>query len=53
MKILLLAKVNRHNVRIWGTDNSHVIIEHERDTPKVNVLCAISKTQVYGLLFFY
>jgi hypothetical protein len=35
--------VNRHNVRIWGTENPHVIIQHVRDPPKVNVFCAISK----------
>ena len=29
------AKVNRHNVRIWGEENPHATIEHERDSPKV------------------
>ena len=37
------GKVNRHNVRIWGEENPHATIEHERDLPKVNVFCAISK----------
>lgn len=46
------GKVNRHNVRIWGTNNPYTIIEHERDSPKVNVFCATSKTQVYGPFFF-
>jgi hypothetical protein len=32
------GKVNRHNVRVWGTENPHVTLEHERDSPKVNVL---------------
>jgi hypothetical protein len=36
------GKVNRHNVRIWGTENPHTILEHERDSPKLNVFCAIS-----------
>jgi hypothetical protein len=27
-------KVNRHNVRIWGTENPHMIIEHVQDSPK-------------------
>ena len=46
------GKVNRHNVRIWGEENSHAIIEHERDSPKVNVFCTISKNHVYDPFFF-
>lgn len=49
----LSGKVNRHNVCISGTNNPHIIIQHECDSPKVNVFCAISKTQVYGLPFFF
>lgn len=48
----LNRKVNRYNVRIWGTNNPHTIIEHERDSPKLNVFCEISKIQVYGPFFF-
>ena len=34
------GKVNRHNVRIWGTENHHATIEYVRDSPKVKcVLC--------------
>ncbi|GBM52585.1 hypothetical protein AVEN_84075-1 [Araneus ventricosus] len=43
----LPGKVNRHNVRVWGTELPHVILEQERDSPKVNVFCAISKTKLY------
>jgi hypothetical protein len=46
------GKVNRHNVRVWGTENPHVTFEHERDSPKVNVFCAIPKEKVYGPFFF-
>jgi hypothetical protein len=46
------GKVNRHNVRIWGTETPHVVTEHERDSPKVNVFCAISRTRVFGPFFF-
>ena len=46
------GKVNRHNVRIWSEENPHATIEHERDSPKVNVFCAIAKNHVYGLFFF-
>ena len=46
------GKVNRHNVRIWGEENPHATIKHERDSPKVNVFCAISKNHVHGPFFF-
>ena len=46
------GKVNRHNVGIWGEENPHATIEHERDSPKVNVFCAISKKRVHGPFFF-
>jgi hypothetical protein len=48
----LSGKVNRHNLRIWGMENPHATIEHELDSPKVNVFCAISRTKVYGPFFF-
>ena len=31
------GKVNQHNVRIWGSENSHVVIEHIRNSAKFNV----------------
>jgi len=46
------GKVNRHNVRIWGTENPHVTIEYVRDSPKVNVFCAVSSYKVYGPFYF-
>ena len=46
------GKVNRHTVRIWGEENLHTTIEHERGSPKVNVICAISKNHVHGPFFF-
>ena len=45
------GKVNRH-VCIWGKENPHATIEHKRDSPKVNVFCAISKSHVHGPFFF-
>jgi hypothetical protein len=48
----LSGKVNRHNVRIWGLQNPHTTLEHERDSPKVIMFCAISQTKVYGPSFF-
>ncbi|PNF43566.1 hypothetical protein B7P43_G03926 [Cryptotermes secundus] len=38
----LSGTVNLHNVRIWGTEHPHETVEHERDFPKVNVICAVS-----------
>jgi hypothetical protein len=29
--------------RIWGSENLRVSLEHARDSPKVNVFCALSK----------
>jgi hypothetical protein len=46
------SAVNRHSVRIWGSENPHVYVEHQRDFPKVNVFCAISSQKVYGPFFF-
>ena len=36
------GKVNKHNTRIWGTENPHEL-EHQRDSPKMTVFCAMSK----------
>jgi hypothetical protein len=45
------GKVNRHNARVWGTENPHVTVEHERNSPKVNVFCAILKGEDLWTLF--
>ena len=33
----VLGKVSQHKVRIWGSENPHVVIEHTHDCLKVNV----------------
>jgi hypothetical protein len=33
------SKVNWHDCPIWGSENSHEVIEHECGTPKLNVMC--------------
>jgi hypothetical protein len=38
----LSGKVNRHNVRLWGTENPRAFIALERDSSKMNVFCATS-----------
>jgi len=46
------SAVNWHNVRIWGSENPHGYVEHQCDSPKVHVFCAISSQKVYGPVFF-
>ena len=48
----LSGKVNKQNVRIWGIENPREFVEHMRDSPKVNVFCAMSKQKIYGPEFF-
>jgi hypothetical protein len=44
--------VNRRNARIWGSESPHAYVEHQRDSPKVNVFCEVSIQKVYGPFFF-
>jgi hypothetical protein len=48
----LSGKVICHNVCIWGMENPHAAVQHIRDTPNVNVFCALSSRRVYGPFFF-
>jgi len=34
--------VDCHNVKIWGSEYPHAYMQHQRDSPKVKVFCAIS-----------
>jgi hypothetical protein len=43
---------NHRDVRIWGCGNPHAYVEHQCDSPNVNVFCAISSQKVYGPFFF-
>ena len=47
-----MRKNQKHNCRIWGSENPHVIHEHERDTPKANVWCRLTRNSVIGPFFF-
>ena len=51
-KFHLCGKINRHNIRIWGTENPKSVVEVACDSPKVNVFCAVSTFKVYGPFFF-
>ncbi|PNF28684.1 hypothetical protein B7P43_G07888 [Cryptotermes secundus] len=49
----LSGTVNRHNVRIWGTEHPHETVEREKDSPKVNVFCAVSQDKELPLKAWY
>lgn len=48
----LSGRVNCHNVRNWGTEHPHETVEHVRDSPKVNVFCAVFRNKVFDPFFF-
>ena len=48
----LSGKVSRHNARIWGLENPREIVQHGRDSPKINVFSAVSVRKIYGPFFF-
>ena len=43
--------INRHNSRIWGSQNPHETYELERDSPKLNVWCGIMHDKIIGPFF--
>jgi hypothetical protein len=45
-------KVNRNKFLVWASQNLRRIVDHEWDFVIVNVFCALSHHQIYGLLFF-
>jgi hypothetical protein len=48
----LSRNVNRHNLRILGSNNPDEVIEYTRYSPTLNVFCALSKQNVLGPFFF-
>jgi hypothetical protein len=46
------GKVNKQNVRIWGSEHPHVTVGHIRDSPKVNVWCCLLHDRLIGPFFF-
>jgi hypothetical protein len=46
------GKVNRHNIRIWGSENPQSVREHVRDSKKVNVWCGMMKDRIIGSFLF-
>jgi hypothetical protein len=47
----LSRKAKKKNVLILGTEQPHVTVQVIRDSSKVNVFCAVSKTKVYSPFF--
>ncbi len=43
--------VNKHNCRIWATNNPYTIIEVDMNSAKINVWFAISNKQIIGPYF--
>ena len=46
------GKVNQPNVKICGSENPHMVIEHIRDSPKVNVWSGLLHDRLVGPFFF-
>ena len=46
------GKVNKHNIRIWGSQNPCEVLERERDSPKINVWCGLMHNQIIGPFIF-
>jgi hypothetical protein len=45
--------VNRHNCRIWGSENPHALMEHVCYSPKVNMWFGIMPNRICGPFFFH
>ncbi|PSN43113.1 hypothetical protein C0J52_10479, partial [Blattella germanica] len=43
--------VHRYNIRIWASENPDVYTEYERNSPKVNVWCALMHNKIIGPFF--
>jgi hypothetical protein len=46
------GRVHKQNCRIWGYEKPNEVHEVERDSPKVNVWCAMSSNCIIGPYFF-
>jgi hypothetical protein len=46
------GKVNKQNVRIWGSEHPHATVKHIKDSPKVNVWCGLLHDRLIGPFFF-
>ncbi|GBM12225.1 hypothetical protein AVEN_21028-1 [Araneus ventricosus] len=44
--------IHCHNVRVWVSENPRAYVEYKRNTPKVNMWCALMHDKVIGPFFF-
>lgn len=51
MTFHLSEQINRYNIWAWGSKNPHAEIEMKRDSPKVNMFCAVSRRCMLGSVF--
>ena len=50
--VLEFHKTNSVVTAAWGSENPHANLKVERDSPKLNVFCSVSKRTVYGPFIF-
>jgi hypothetical protein len=48
---VIFSDESTFHVRIWGSENLRVFLEDVRDSPKMNVFCALSRGRAYGPFF--
>lgn len=49
----LNGKVFTHQARIWGIERPTTFLQYnDRNSPKLNVFCAMSRSKIYGPYFF-
>ncbi|GFT27873.1 uncharacterized protein TNCV_10811 [Trichonephila clavipes] len=48
----LRGHVNTQNARVWSLENPHEGLESQRNSPKLNAFCAISRRKMYGPFVF-
>ena len=46
------GKVNKHNIRIWGSENLCEVVKKERDSSKINVWYGLMHNQIIGPFIF-
>ena len=46
------GKINKHDVQIWGSQNSYEVVKKERDSSKLNVWQGLMHNQIIGPFIF-
>ena len=44
--------LNRHNLKIWGSENPHDTCELKQESPKLNMWYGIMRDKIIGPFFF-